>query len=150
MIRVFKQNKGVDYVHSYSHLTKITIIRDLIALASIHDLVVHQMDVKTSFLNGDLKEEIYTTQPEGFVVPGQEDTICKLRKSLYELKEELKQLNKKFTITLVDNNFVVNSSDTCVYSKMIGSDCVIICLYVDDMLIFGPNVNVINETINLK
>ena len=56
---------------------------------------------------------------------------------------------EKFNITLVDNNFVVNSSDTSVYSKMIGSDCVIICLYVDDMLIFSPNVNVINETKNL-
>ena len=55
---------------------------------------------------------------------------------------------KNFNITLVDNDFVVNSSDTCVCSKMIGSDCVIICLYVGDMLIFGPNANVINETKN--
>ena len=48
----------------------------------------------------------------------------------------------------MDNEFVVNSSDTCVYSKMIGSDCVIICLYIDDMLIFVPIVDVINETKN--
>ena len=48
----------------------------------------------------------------------------------------------------MDNDFVVNSSDTCVYSKMIGSYCVIICFYVDEMLIFAPNVNVINETKN--
>ena len=83
------------------------------------------------------------------MVPGQEDKVCKLRKSLYGLKQALKQWYEKFNITLLDNDFVVNSFDTCVYSKMIGSDCVIICLYVDDMLIFGPNVNVINETKNL-
>ena len=67
---------------------------------------------------------------------------------MYGIKQELKHWYEKFNITLVDNDFVVNSSDTCVYSKMIGSDCVIICLYVDDMLLFGHNVNVINETKN--
>ena len=82
--------------------------------------MVYQIDVKTSFLNGDLKEEIYMNQPESFVVPGQEDTICKLRKSLYGLKQALKQWYEKFNITLVDTYFVGNSSDTCVYSKMIG------------------------------
>ena len=55
---------------------------------------------------------------------------------------------EKFNITLVDNDFVVNSSDTCVYSKSVGSDCVNICLYIDDMLIFVPIVDVINETKN--
>ena len=61
MIRGFNQKKGVDYFDSYSPLTKTATIRTLIALAAIHDLVVHQIDVKTSFLNGDLKEEIYMT-----------------------------------------------------------------------------------------
>ena len=64
---------------------------------------------------------------------------------MYGLKQSLKQWYEKINITLVDNDFVVNLSDTCVYSKVIGSDCVIICLYVDDMLIVCPNVNVINE-----
>ena len=148
VIRGFNQKKVVDYFDIYSPVTKTPTIKTLIALTAIHDLVVHQMDVKTSFLNGDLKEEIYMTQPEGFVVPGQEDKVRKLRKSLYGLKQALKKWYEKFNITLVDTYFVGNSSDTCVYSKMIGSDCVIICLYVDDMLIFGPNVNVINETKN--
>ena len=62
-LRVLYQKKGVDYFDSYSYVTKTTTIRTLIALDGIHDLVVHQMDVKTSFLNGDLKEEIYMTQP---------------------------------------------------------------------------------------
>ena len=67
-------------------MTRITSIRVLIALASIHNLVVHQMDVKTTFLNGDLEEEIYMDQPEGCVVPRKEKKVCKLVKSLYGLK----------------------------------------------------------------
>jgi len=63
----------------------------MLALAATHKLVIHQMDVKTAFLNDDLEEEIYMTQPEGCVVPGQESKICKLLKSLYGLKEAPKQ-----------------------------------------------------------
>ena len=58
----------------------------LIAIAAIHNLEIHQMDVKTSFLNGDLDEEIYMEQPEGFIVLGQEGKFCRLVKSLYGLK----------------------------------------------------------------
>nr|GFB44285.1 zinc finger, CCHC-type [Tanacetum cinerariifolium] len=67
--------------------TWISTIRLLLALAAIHNLVIHQMDVKTAFLNGDLDEEIYMKQPEGFVMHGHESKVCKLKKSLYDLRE---------------------------------------------------------------
>ena len=82
----FRQRENVDFFDTYSPVTRITSIRVLIALASLHDLVVHQMDVKTAFLNGELEEEIYMDQPEGFVIHGQEHKVCKLDKSLYGLK----------------------------------------------------------------
>ena len=63
----------------------------MIAIAALRDLEIHQMDVKTAFLNGDLEEEIYMKQPEGFVIPGQEDKVCRLVKSLYGLKQAPKQ-----------------------------------------------------------
>ena len=72
-------------------MTRITSIRVFIALASIHNLVIHQMDVKTAFLNGDLEEEIYMDQPEGCVVLGKEKKVCKLVKSPYGLKQAPKQ-----------------------------------------------------------
>ncbi|KAK4404061.1 Retrovirus-related Pol polyprotein from transposon TNT 1-94 [Sesamum angolense] len=142
----YTQKKGIDYFDTYSPVTKIATIRALIALSAINDLMIHQMDVKTAFLNGDLEEEIYMEQPEGFVVPGLESKICKLRKSLYGLKQAPKQWYEKFDSTLSSNGFKTNASDTCVYTKLFGCDCVIICLYVDDMLIFGSNLQVINET----
>ncbi|KAL0445959.1 UNVERIFIED_CONTAM: Retrovirus-related Pol polyprotein from transposon TNT 1-94 [Sesamum latifolium] len=68
----FKQKEGLDFFDTYSPVTRITSIRVLIAIAALYDLEIHQMDVKTAFLNGELDEEIYMEQPEGFVVPGQE------------------------------------------------------------------------------
>ena len=76
----------VDYFDTFTPMTRIASIRVLIALASIHNLVIHQLDVKMAFLNGDLEEEIYMKQPEGCVVPGKEKKVWKLVKSLYGLK----------------------------------------------------------------
>ena len=115
VIRGFDQRKGIDYFDTYSPITKIATIRASIALAAIFDLVVHQMDVKTAFLNGDLEEEIYMTQPEGCEVLGQENKVCRLRKSLYSLKQAPKQWYEKFDSFLVQNDFIVNFSNSCVY-----------------------------------
>ncbi|KAA0060459.1 hypothetical protein IC582_014232 [Cucumis melo] len=103
------------------------------------------MDVKTAFLNGDLEEEIYMEQPEGFIVHNQESKVCKLDKSLYGLKQAPKQWHEKFDNLLMSKGFKVNESDKCIYYKTEGRLCIIICLYVDDMLIFGSNLHVIND-----
>lgn len=142
----YSQKKDVDFFDTYSPVAKITTIRVLVALAAIHNLVVHQMDVKTAFLNGDLNEEIYIEQPEGLVVKGQENKVCKLKKSLYGLKQAPICWYEKFHNSIISNGFVVNSSDSCLYSKTCDSGCVMICLYVDDMLIFGTNLDVVQET----
>jgi hypothetical protein len=72
------------------------------------------MDVKTAFLNGELDEEIYMKQSDGFVVPGQENKMCRLKKSLYDLKQPPKQWHEKFDRTLTSAGFVVNEADTYV------------------------------------
>ncbi|GJY09449.1 zinc finger, CCHC-type containing protein [Tanacetum coccineum] len=110
-------------------------------------VVIHQMDVKTAFLNGDLDEEIYMKQPEGFVMPGHESKVCKLKKSLYGLKQAPKQWHQKFDDVVLSNGFSLNQADKCVYSKFDASGKgVIICLYVDDMLIFGTDQDQVNKT----
>ena len=86
VVKGYKQKKGVDYFDTYSPVTRITSIRMLIAIVALHNLEIYQMEVKTAFLNGELNEEIYMEQPEGFIVPGQEKKIYRLVKSLYGLK----------------------------------------------------------------
>ena len=104
------------------------------------------MDVKTAFLNGDLDEEIYMEQPEGFTAPGQERKVCKLVKSLYGLKQAPKQWHEKFDKVMMSNGFKINECDKCVYMKDTRNGYVILCLYVDDMLIVGSNEYMINTT----
>ncbi|XP_057792624.1 putative late blight resistance protein homolog R1A-10 [Salvia miltiorrhiza] len=104
------------------------------------------MDVKTAFLYGELEDEIYMKQPEGFVVPGQEHKVCKLQRSLYGLKQAPLQWHLKFDSVMLSNGFRINECDKCVYIKNSNNGYVIVCLYVDDMLIMGSNFRVIQET----
>jgi hypothetical protein len=141
----FTQKEDEDYFDTYSPVARMTTIRVLVALAACHDLLIHQMNVKTVFLNGELDEEIYMKQLGGFVAPGQENKVCRLRKSLYVLKKAPKQWHEKYDRTLTLAGFVVNEADTCVYYRFSGGKGVILYLYVDDILIFGTSIDVIND-----
>nr|CAE04807.2 OSJNBb0022P19.2 [Oryza sativa Japonica Group] len=141
----YTQKEGEDFFDTYSPVARLTTIRVLLALAASHGLLVHQMDVKTAFLNGELEEEIYMDQPDGYVLEGQEGMVCKLLKSLYGLKQAPKQWHEKFDTTLTSAGFVVNEANKCVYNRYGGGEGVILCLYVDDILIFGTSLNVIEE-----
>jgi hypothetical protein len=142
----FTQKEGEDYFDTYSLVARLPTIRMLIALAAAHDLLIHQMDVKTAFLNGELDEEMYMQQPEGFVVKGQENKVCRLIKSLYGLKQAPKQCHEKFDTTLTSAGFCVNEADKCVYYRFNADRGVILCLYVDDILLFGTDLDLINQT----
>nr|GEV19870.1 zinc finger, CCHC-type [Tanacetum cinerariifolium] len=147
VIQGFRQKKGIDYFDTYAPVVHITTIRLLLALAAIHNLVIHQMDVKTVFLKGDLEEEVYMKQPKGFVMPGNKHKVCKLVKSLYGFKQAPKQWHQKFDEVVWSSGFHLNQSDKCVYSKFDDSGKgVINCLYVDDMLIFGTDQNQVDKT----
>jgi hypothetical protein len=87
----YTQKENDDFFDTYSPIVRMTIIRVLILLAASYGLTIHQMDVKTAFLNGELEEEIYMDQPDGFIANGQEGKVCKLLKSLYGLKQAPKQ-----------------------------------------------------------
>jgi hypothetical protein len=127
-------------------VARLTTIRVLLSLAASHGLLVQQMDLKTTFLNGDLDEEIYMEQPAGFVENGQEGMVCELLKSLYGLKQAPKQWHEKFDRILTSVGFVVNEVDKCVYYRDGGDEGIILCLYVDDILILGTSLDVIKET----
>nr|GEZ61993.1 zinc finger, CCHC-type [Tanacetum cinerariifolium] len=147
VIKGFRQKEGIEFFDTYAHVARISTIRFLLALTAIHDIVIHQMDVKTAFLNGNLDEKIYMKQPEGFVMPEHESNVCKLKKSLYGLKQVPKQWHQKFDDVVLSNGLTLYQADKCVYSKFDASvKGVIICLYVDDMLIFGTDQDQVNKT----
>ncbi|GJR21349.1 zinc finger, CCHC-type containing protein [Tanacetum coccineum] len=140
VIQGFKQKSGINYFDTYALVARISTIRLLIVMTSINNLIIHQMDVKTAFLNGDLDEEVYMNQPQGFIMHGNENKVCKLVKSLYGLKQEPKQWHQKFDEVVLSNGYLLNQADKYVDNKFdeIGKG-VIICLYVNDMLIFGTD-----------
>ncbi|WJZ95257.1 hypothetical protein VitviT2T_014041 [Vitis vinifera] len=149
VIKGYRQTEGLDYFDTYSPVTRINSIRMVLAIAALRNLEIHQMDVKTAFLNGDLDEEIYMEQPEGFSAPGQEKKVCKLVKSLYGLKQAPKQWHEKFGNVMLSHGFKINECDKCVYVKDTEHGYVIVCLYVDDMLIVGSDDKMITSTKNM-
>ena len=90
--------------------------------------------------------EIYMEQPEGFIVKGQEHKVCKLVKFLYGLKQAPKQWHEKFDNVMIKNGITVNECDKCVYTKTVGNTCIIVYLYVDDMLKLETNIEIIKST----
>jgi hypothetical protein len=146
VIKGYSQKECEDLFDTYSPVARLTIICVLLSLATSHGLLVHQMDVKTTFLNRELDEKIYIEQLAGFVANGQEGTMCKLLKSLYGLKQAPKQWHEKFDRTLISVGFVANEADKCVYYRYGGGEGVILCLYVDDILILSMSLDVIKET----
>jgi hypothetical protein len=92
----YSQVEGIDFGEIFSLVSKLTSIRFLLSVTAAFDFEVEQMDVKTTFLYGDLEEEIYMKQPEGFVVKGKKELVCKMKKSLYGFKKSRRMWYKKF------------------------------------------------------
>jgi len=117
----------------------------VLGIVAAEDLHLEQLDVKTAFLHGDLEEDIYMKQPEGFVLKGKQDLVCKLKKSLYGLKQAPRQWYKKFDNFMCGNGFTRCQADHCCYVKRYDNSYIILLLYVDDMLIAGSSIEKINE-----
>ena len=130
-------------------MTRMNSIRMVFAIAAMRNLEVHQMDVKIAFLNRDLDEEIFMEQPEGFFAPRQEKKVYKLVKLLYVLNQAPKQWHKKFDNVMMSHDFKINYYDKCVYVKDTDHGYVIVCLYVDGLLIVGSDDKMITSTKNM-
>ena len=98
------------------------------------------MDVKTAFLNGNLTEDVYMMQPEGFVDPKNVVKVCKLQKSIYGLKQASRSWNIRFDEVVKGFGFIKNEEEACVYKKVSGSSIVFLILYVDAILLIGNNI----------
>ena len=104
------------------------------------------MDVKTSFLNGNLVEEVYMTQPESFASKDDHNKVCKLKRSIYGLKKAFRSWNIRFDETIKEFDFIKNIDELCVYRKSSGSAIVFLVLYIDDILIIGYDIPMMQAT----
>ena len=142
----FTQKEGIDFNETFSPVSTKDSFRIIMALVAHFDLELHQMDVKTAFLNGDLNEEVYMQQPEGFVTSGNEHLVCKLRKSIYGLKQASRQWYLKFDEVVTSLGFEENKVDQCIYLKVSGSKFIFLVLYVDDILLASRDLGLLHET----
>ena len=136
----FKQTHGIDYDETFSPVVMLKSVRILLAIAAYYDYEIWQMDVKTAFLNGNLIEDVYMTQPEGFVNPGNSHKVCKLQRSIYGLKQASRSWNLRFDEAVKEFDFIKNEDEPCVYKKVSGSAIVFLVLYVDDILLIGNDI----------
>jgi hypothetical protein len=130
----FSQIPSVDYNDVFSPVVKHSSIRTFFSIVAAHDLELEQLDVKTAFLHGELEEEIYMDQSDGFIVPGKENYVYKLKRSLYGLKQSPRQWYKRFDSFILSHGFKRSKYDSCVYIKHVNGSPIYLLLYVDDML----------------
>jgi len=142
----FKQREGIDYKDTFSHVSTEDSFWIIMALVGHYDLELHQMDVKTAFLNWDLFEDMYMEQPDGFQVNCKEHMVCKLKMSIYGLKQASRQWYLKFDEIITSCSFKENVVDQCIYLKVSGSRYIFLVLYVDDILLAANNNGLIFET----
>jgi hypothetical protein len=130
--RGFSQKEGIDYEETFAPVVRYTSIRATMAIAAKMGWKLHQMDIKTAFLNGVIEEEVYVEQPQGF-----ETHVCRLKKALYGLKQAPRTWYGRTDNFLMSLGFIKSKADFNLYYKIENDDQVILLLYVDDLFLTG-------------
>jgi hypothetical protein len=133
----FSQKEGIDYEETFAPVARYTLIRTIIALAAKMKWKLHQMDIKTSFLNGVIEEEVYIEQTQGFEVEDRKSHVCRLKKALYRLKQAPRAWYGRIDNFLTSLGFTKSKSDSNLYFKVMNNEPVILLLYVDDLFLIG-------------
>jgi hypothetical protein len=151
--RSLTQTYGIDYNETFAPVIKFTSIHCILALAALEDMEIHQMDMKTAFFNGELEEEIYMEQLQGFMHQGGGHLVCKLHKSLYGLKQSPRAWNQKLNTFRKNIEFMKSEADMSVYVVQGGDVKFFIVVYVDDLILVCNDQNKllqIKEKLNQK
>lgn len=129
------QKFGIDYRETFSPVVRYSSIRLILALAAELNLFIHQLDVTSAYLNGVLQEEVYMQQSEGFIDKNNPHLVCKLRKTIYGLKQSGREWNSEIDSALRRIGFLRCNGDSCVYTMNEGKAVNIVAVYVDDILL---------------
>ena len=140
----YSQRPGIDYDKTFAPVVHFESVHSVIAIAVHGNMKLHQMDVKTAFLNGELHKEVFIRQPEGFIKAGKENLVCRLKKSIYGLKQSPCCWNRAIDDHLRKMKFT-QTGDPCLYVSTDEAETVLIAVYVDDILIAGKTDKQIAE-----
>ena len=136
----FSQTYGIDYTETFAPLEKLNTIRVLLSLAANLYWLLQQLDIKNVFLNGELEEEVYMTLPLSFSKKGEENKVCKLRKSLYELKQYLRVCFDRFAKVIKGEGYCQGQLDHTMFFKQKDGKKTILIVYVDDIILTRDDV----------
>ena len=143
----YRQVQGIDYQESFAPVVRYDSLRVILALAAARDLEIVQLDVTTAFLNGVIDEVLYIAQPEGYVVPGRSEDVCRLNKGIYGICQASRIWNKTLHAALLDFGLVQSTADPCVYYYITASTFLIIAVWVDDGLVAGSSMALITDLV---
>ena len=153
VVKGYSQKKGVDYEEVFAPVVRFESIRALIALAALRRWMIHHLDVKSAFLNGDIEEVIYVKQPKGFAIKGNEGNVLRERKALYGLKKAPRAWYFKLHNCLISLGLAKSNHEQSLYLKQTSIDTLAVGVYVDDLIVTGSSIDVIymlNAEMKLK
>ncbi|GJV04473.1 retrovirus-related pol polyprotein from transposon TNT 1-94 [Tanacetum coccineum] len=144
----FRQEEGINFEESFAPVARIEAIRIFIANAAYKNMMIYQMDIKTAFLNSDLKEEVYVSQPEGFFYQDNPSRVYKLKKALYDLKQAPRAWYDMLSSFLISQHFSKSAVDPTLFTRQAGNDLLLVHIYVDDIIFTSTNTAMCNEFAN--
>ncbi|GJT06453.1 retrovirus-related pol polyprotein from transposon TNT 1-94 [Tanacetum coccineum] len=140
----YRQEEGIDFEESFAPVARIEAIRIFIANAATKNMIIYQMDVKTAFLNGDLQEEVFVSQPEGFEDQDNPTHVYRLKKALYGLKQAPRAWYDTLSKFLLANNFFKGAVDPTLFTRKSGKHILLVQIYVDDIIFASTDHNACN------
>ncbi|GKA79862.1 retrovirus-related pol polyprotein from transposon TNT 1-94 [Tanacetum coccineum] len=145
----YKQEEGIDFKEPFAHVARLEAVRMFVAFAAHKNITIFQMDVKTAFLNGLLKEEVYVSQPNGFVNPDFPNYVYRLKKALYGLKQAPRAWYDKLSSFLIEHHFTKGIVDPTLFTRRHGGDTLLVQVYVDDIIFRSTNPDFSKRFANL-
>nr|GEU45145.1 hypothetical protein [Tanacetum cinerariifolium] len=134
VVRGYRQEEGINFEESFAPVARMEAIRIFLAYAAHKSFSVFQMDVKTAFLHGSLKEDMYVCQPEGFIDVAHPSHVYKLKKALYGLKQAPRAWYDEFSTFLIQNHFFKGTIDPTLFIRRFHDDILVVHVYVDDII----------------
>jgi Reverse transcriptase (RNA-dependent DNA polymerase) len=145
VVKGYTQTYGIDYQETFASVVKLNIVRILLSIAVNKKWNLHQMDVKNAFLQGTLEEEVYMSLPPGHAQEGNTNLVCKLRKSIYGLKQYPRIWYVKLSSYLLSYDFKISNTDHSLFFKISNGIIIIVSVYIDDIIITDNNMEEIKK-----